>query len=118
MVTLFHVHHAEDELWYVIDGQLSVHVGGETYTVEAGDIAFGPRGVPHAFRADEDASRYLVMRNAGGESFFEAVGSTGELSSGTSSRSAMPIHVRSCYRPGRDKSRYAHRVRVRHTHAS
>lgn len=74
MVTPLHVHHAEDELWFVIDGQLSVHVDGETFTVKAGDVAFGPRGAPHAFRVDEDDSRYLVVRNAGGESFFEAVG--------------------------------------------
>lgn len=74
MMTPLHVHHAEDELWFVIDGQLSIHVDGETFNVEAGDLAFGPRGVPHAFRVDKDESRYLVIRNAGGESFFEAVG--------------------------------------------
>lgn len=74
MATPLHVHHAEDELWFVIDGRLSLHVDGETVTVEAGDVAFGPRGVPHAFRVDEDESRYLIVRNAGGESFFEAVG--------------------------------------------
>lgn len=74
MATPLHVHRAEDELWFVIDGQLSVHVGGETYTVGSGDVAFGPRNVPHAFRVDEDESEYLIVRNAGGESFFEAVG--------------------------------------------
>lgn len=74
MMTPLHVHHAEDELWYVIDGQLSIHVDGETFEAGAGDLAFGPRGVPHAFRVDRDGSRYLVVRNAGGESFFEAVG--------------------------------------------
>lgn len=74
MVTPLHVHHSEDELWVVIDGQISVYAGGEVFTVGSGDIAFGPRGVPHAFRVDEDESRYLVIRNAGGESFFEAVG--------------------------------------------
>lgn len=74
MMTPLHVHHDEDELWYVIDGQLSVHVDGETHTVGPGDLAFGPRDTPHAFRVDADDSRYLVVRNAGGESFFGAVG--------------------------------------------
>lgn len=74
MVTPLHVHHAEDELWIVIEGRLSVHVDGETFDVGPGDVAFGPRGKPHAFRVDEDSSRYFVVRNAGGESFFEAVG--------------------------------------------
>ncbi|SFR43012.1 quercetin 2,3-dioxygenase [Halogeometricum limi] len=74
MQTPLHVHHAEDELWVVVDGRLSVHVDGETMDVGPGDVAFGPRGKPHAFRVEEDASRYYIVRNAGGESFFEAVG--------------------------------------------
>lgn len=74
MVTPLHVHHEEDELWVVVEGGISVHVDGETHEVGPGDVAFGPRGVPHAFRVDEDGSRFYIVRNAGGESFFEAVG--------------------------------------------
>ena len=74
MASPLHVHHDEDELWVVVEGQLTVHVDGDTMTVGHGDIAFGPRGKPHAFRVDEDGSRYYIVRNAGGESFFEAVG--------------------------------------------
>lgn len=74
MVTPLHVHHEEDELWVVVEGRLSVYVDGETAEVGPGDVAFGPRGTPHAFRVDEDGSRYYVVRNAGGESFFGAVG--------------------------------------------
>jgi len=61
VMTPLHVHYAEDELWFVIDGQISVHVDGETVEIGAGDLAFGPRGVPHAFRVEEDESRYLVV---------------------------------------------------------
>jgi len=74
MMTPLHVHHGSDELFFVIDGQISVHVDGETFEVGPGDLAFGPRGVPHAFRVDEDDSRYLIVLNAGKESFFAAVG--------------------------------------------
>ena len=74
METPLHVHHAEDELWVVIEGRLSVHVDGETFDVGPGDVAFGPRGRPHAFRVDSDDARYFIVRNAGGESFFETVG--------------------------------------------
>lgn len=72
--TPLHVHHAEDELWVVVDGQLSIHVDGDVVEVGPGDVAFGPRGKPHAFRVDEDGSRYYIVRNAGGESFFDVVG--------------------------------------------
>ena len=74
MASPLHVHHEEDELWVVVDGRLSVHVDGETFDVGPGDVAFGPRGKPHAFRVEEDGSRYYIVRNAGGESFFGAVG--------------------------------------------
>lgn len=74
MASPLHVHHAEDELWIVVGGRLSVHVDGDTFDVGPGDVAFGPRGKPHAFRVEEDGSRYYIVRNAGGESFFSAVG--------------------------------------------
>ena len=74
MVTPLHVHYEEDELWVVMKGRLSIHVDGDTFELGPGDVAFGPRGKPHAFRVDEDESRYFIVRNAGGESFFDAVG--------------------------------------------
>jgi len=74
MTTPLHIHHEEDELWVVVEGHLTVHVDGDTVAVGPGDVAFGPRGKPHAFRVDTDGSRYYIVRNAGGESFFEAVG--------------------------------------------
>lgn len=44
-----HVHHAEDEAFYVLDGQLQVQCGDRRWTVETGGFVLLPREVPHAF---------------------------------------------------------------------
>src|SRR5688572_10827283 len=45
-----HIHKVEDELIYVVEGQLEATVGDETYPLTAGDLVKMPRGVPHAIR--------------------------------------------------------------------
>jgi mannose-6-phosphate isomerase-like protein (cupin superfamily) len=45
-----HVHHDEDEVFHVLEGELTVHVAGaEPIVLRAGDAAFAPRGVPHVY---------------------------------------------------------------------
>ena len=58
----WHVHHSEDESFYVIEGQMSVIVDGGRKLLKAGDFAFGPRGIPHGFRiVGEGPARILLM---------------------------------------------------------
>jgi mannose-6-phosphate isomerase-like protein (cupin superfamily) len=44
-----HVHEAEEEAFYVLEGQLQVTCGDQTWTVGAGGFVLLPRGIPHAF---------------------------------------------------------------------
>ncbi len=44
-----HVHHREDEGFWVLEGDVSFEVGGTTFDASAGDFAFGPRDVPHRY---------------------------------------------------------------------
>ena len=44
-----HVHEDEDELVYVIDGEIEVTLGDQTMTATAGVLALLPRGIPHGF---------------------------------------------------------------------
>jgi len=49
-----HRHSREDELWYILEGQLEFRVGerGErTFVAGPGATVFGPRGIPHTFKA-------------------------------------------------------------------
>src|SRR5881398_3016682 len=45
----WHVHHEEDEWFYVLEGEMSVWVADTRHTLTAGSFAFGPKGVPHTF---------------------------------------------------------------------
>ena len=45
-----HVHHREDELFYLIDGELEARVGDRTIQAKAGTTVFAPCEIPHELR--------------------------------------------------------------------
>lgn len=45
-----HVHRHETEIFYMLEGQFEVTVGGQTIAAPAGAIATCPRDIPHTFR--------------------------------------------------------------------
>lgn len=57
----WHLHRDEDESFFVIDGEVSVFVDGQTIRLGAGGFAFGPRGIPHGFRIEGDKPARLVL---------------------------------------------------------
>jgi quercetin dioxygenase-like cupin family protein len=66
----WHVHE-DDEAYYVLDGQLRVRCGEETFEAEAGDFVFLPRGVPHEQMVlSESARKLMLLCPAGIEGFF------------------------------------------------
>ncbi|MGQ0629967.1 MAG: quercetin 2,3-dioxygenase [Sporichthyaceae bacterium] len=70
-----HVHEAADEMFYVLDGQLTVEFAGEQHTVTDGGFVFGPRKVEHRFRVDSAEARFLLLTTpAGFEDFVSAAG--------------------------------------------
>ncbi len=56
-----HVHHDDDEAWFVLDGTLTFQVASETWTAEPGAFVWAPRGVPHTFRVDSPTARLLAL---------------------------------------------------------
>jgi quercetin dioxygenase-like cupin family protein len=68
-----HVHHDHDECFYVLEGEVTLFIGGGTErTLGAGEFALAPRGVPHTYRAGEAGARVLVSSiPAGFEAFVE-----------------------------------------------
>src|SRR6266516_3984110 len=70
-----HVHHREDEWFYVIEGALTFWVGGEVIEAPAGSFVYGPRDVPHTFLVSSPQARFLLVAEpAGFESFLRALG--------------------------------------------
>jgi len=70
-----HIHHLEEEQFYVLDGQLTYSVGDQTFEVSTGDFIHIPRGTVHSFRNGQKPSRLLATFSpAGIEGFFREVG--------------------------------------------
>jgi mannose-6-phosphate isomerase-like protein (cupin superfamily) len=72
-----HVHHNEDEWFYVLEGELTIWVEGETVVAGAGSFVFGPRDVPHTFVVSSEQARFLLVTEpAGFEGFVRALGAS------------------------------------------
>jgi quercetin dioxygenase-like cupin family protein len=71
-----HVHSREDETFYVLEGTFEFRVGDRTIAATAGDIVYGPRGIPHAFKNVGTTTGKLlgVATPAGFEEFVAEVG--------------------------------------------
>lgn len=69
-----HVHHEDDEAWYVLDGRLRLRIDGEDYDAPAGSAVVGPRGVPHTFgNPDPEPARYVLVMSATTNALLEAL---------------------------------------------
>ena len=68
-----HVHHNEDEWFYVTEGELTFWVGGQVITAAAGSFVYGPREIPHTFAVSSEQARFLLVTEpAGFENFVRA----------------------------------------------
>ena len=68
-----HVHHGEEEAFYVLEGELTILIGDRTLSASAGSFAFVPRGTVHTFsnRGARDARFLVIISPAGFERAFE-----------------------------------------------
>jgi mannose-6-phosphate isomerase-like protein (cupin superfamily) len=70
-----HIHHREDETFYVAEGEVSFFVGDERIEATAGDYVFAPCDVPHTYLVRSEQARMLVTyAPAGIEQFFIEMG--------------------------------------------
>jgi quercetin dioxygenase-like cupin family protein len=72
-----HVHHREDESFYVLEGEYEFLSGEETFQVGAGSLLYIPKGTLHAHKnVGEGEGRMLVAQTPGRlyEYFFDEVG--------------------------------------------
>jgi quercetin dioxygenase-like cupin family protein len=71
-----HRHTREDEWFYVIEGELTFWVGGQTTRAPAGSFVYGPKGIAHTFQVtSETPARFLLVTEpAGFEGFVRALG--------------------------------------------
>jgi quercetin dioxygenase-like cupin family protein len=61
-----HVHHREDEGFWILEGDVNFQVGDATIEAHAGDYAFGPRDIPHRYTVGPAGCRMLFILTPGG----------------------------------------------------
>jgi len=68
-----HIHHFQDELFYVVQGEYLFQVGEDRHRLKTGDTIFLPRKVPHAFvQLTEEGKMVVAYQPAGKmEEFFK-----------------------------------------------
>ena len=67
----WHLHHNEDETFYVIEGRMTILCGEARIAARPGTWAFGPRNIPHGFRVEgNDPARLLLLTTPSGFEHF------------------------------------------------
>ena len=74
-----HVHHREEEAFYVLEGSMTLILGDDELRLEPGECAVAPRGIPHVYRVDSPDARWLTITSpAGFDEFVLAASSRAE----------------------------------------
>lgn len=71
-----HLHYHQDEWFYAVEGEFTVEVGTEKYSLKPGDSLLAPRKVPHvwAYTGGARGRMLIVFTPAGSmEAFFRNV---------------------------------------------
>ena len=57
-----HLHHSDDEAWYVLEGVLRIRMGNDEVEAHAGSAVMVPRGTPHTYwNPGAGQVRYLLV---------------------------------------------------------
>ena len=65
-----HIHHKQDEVFYIVEGDFVFQVGNEKIVATKGDTIFGPRGVPHTY-FKKSAKTHLIFSYSPAENMEE-----------------------------------------------
>lgn len=70
-VTPLHLHPEVDETFYLLEGEILLHLDGVEHRVGPGGMAMVPRGMPHAFLVTSETAKMLCLVTPGvGQEFF------------------------------------------------
>ncbi|SDY00458.1 cupin domain-containing protein [Paenibacillus sp. CF384] len=69
-----HIHHEDDEAWYVLEGKLAIQIGDSVVEASGGSAVIAPRGVKHTFwNPAPEPARYLLIMNKRIQSLIDAI---------------------------------------------
>ncbi len=67
--TPYHLHHVEDEAFYVLDGEYTFICDGKKTTLGPGGYIFLPRGIPHGIRVTSSTPATMLILATPGDGF-------------------------------------------------
>jgi quercetin dioxygenase-like cupin family protein len=73
-----HVHHDEDEIFHVLEGEVRYRVGEQERQANVGETLLAPKGVPHTYRVESAEARMLTITRGEFENFVRAFGRPAE----------------------------------------
>jgi quercetin dioxygenase-like cupin family protein len=76
-VTPLHAHPAEEETFYVLEGEAVIHLDGDERSLGVGGLVSVPPGLPHAYLVTSELARLLILITPGSgamEQFFREAG--------------------------------------------
>ena len=56
-----HIHHREDESFFVLEGEIAFTLGDKKVVAKPGSFIQGPRGIPHAFKNESHAPARMMI---------------------------------------------------------
>ena len=75
MAVPLHAHSRDDEIWYVLEGEVRFVIGDETRVGGPGSFVYIPRNVPHTFQVVSETARWFgIGTPAGLDEWFFATG--------------------------------------------
>jgi mannose-6-phosphate isomerase-like protein (cupin superfamily) len=81
LIAPLHLHHNDDEAWYVLEGRLCVKRGDETVEAGPGSAVLVPRGTPHTYwNPDPAPLRYLLIMPPAIHQLIQAIHATSDRS--------------------------------------
>jgi mannose-6-phosphate isomerase-like protein (cupin superfamily) len=71
-----HIHHREDEAFYILEGRFSFLKGNEQSILETGAFVYIPKGTVHTFKnlSEQHGRLLVIITPAGLEEFFYTIG--------------------------------------------
>ncbi|TYL37291.1 hypothetical protein CV102_18515 [Natronococcus pandeyae] len=69
-----HVHHDDDELFYILEGTVTFEIGDDRFTATAGSTVYAPHSVPHTSLTEKDTRWLMFVHKPGLEQLWASVG--------------------------------------------
>lgn len=90
--TPFHIHHAEDEAFYILEGEVTIFCGDQRIKAGPGTYVYGPREIPHGFRIEgTQPGRLLILATPSG--FDQFITESGEPAPALTLPPAAPLDL-------------------------